>query len=133
MSFAPMRPRILTNNWTTMRPRPALNSRRAVFLRRGGSHSVSLSPSRCGLSERVCKSSLEGAPLMASPWVREYSAYYLRPDENTLRIVRVLHGKRDLAHIFEEEQGDPQISEAALGLVSELPRGLPRVCLQFRP
>ena len=31
--------------------------------------------------------------------------YYLRPDEDTLRIVRILHGKRDLDRILEKEEG----------------------------
>ena len=31
--------------------------------------------------------------------------YYLRPDEHTLRIVRILHGKRDLDRILEKEEG----------------------------
>ena len=48
---------------------------------------------------------LNGLRSWPVPGFENIRLYCLRPDENTLRIVRVLHGKRDLAHIFEEEQG----------------------------
>jgi len=48
---------------------------------------------------------LKGLRSWPVPGFENIQLYYLRPDENTLRIVRILHGKRDLAHIFEEEQG----------------------------
>jgi len=48
---------------------------------------------------------LKGLRSWPVPGFENIRLYYLRPDENTLRIVRVLHGKRDLAHILEEEQG----------------------------
>jgi len=31
--------------------------------------------------------------------------YYLQPDERTLRIIRVLHGKRDVASILRKDEG----------------------------
>ena len=39
------------------------------------------------------------------PGFENIRLYYFRSDENTLCIVRVLHGKRDLARVFKEEQG----------------------------
>ena len=48
---------------------------------------------------------LKGLRSWPVPGFENIRLYYLRLDENTLRIVRVLHGKRDLAHIFEEEHG----------------------------
>jgi plasmid stabilization system protein ParE len=39
----------------------------------------------------------------AVPGFEDIRVYYLQPDDKTLRVVRVLHGKRDLGRILEKE------------------------------
>ena len=37
------------------------------------------------------------------PGFTDIRIYYLLADESTVRVVRILHGKRDLARILEDE------------------------------
>lgn len=50
-------------------------------------------------------SRLKGIRSWPVPGFDAIRLYYDRPDENTLRVVRILHGKRDLARLFELDQG----------------------------
>ena len=47
---------------------------------------------------------LKGIHSWPVPGFEAIRLYYDRPDENTLRVVRILHGKRDVAGLFELEQ-----------------------------
>jgi toxin ParE1/3/4 len=49
-------------------------------------------------------SRLKGIRSWPVPGFEAIRLYYDRPDENTLRVVRILHGKRDLARLFEQEE-----------------------------
>lgn len=47
---------------------------------------------------------LKGLRSWPIPGFEDIRLYYLRPDENTLRVVRILHGKRHVARILEQEK-----------------------------
>ena len=53
-----------------------------------------------GSSKDFGNPALKGLRSWPVPGFEEIRIYYLRPDENTIRIVRILHGKRDLAGIL---------------------------------
>ncbi len=46
---------------------------------------------------------LKGLRSWPIPGFEDIRLYYLRQDDDTLRILRILHGKRNLARIFDKE------------------------------
>ncbi len=47
---------------------------------------------------------LEGLRSWPIPGFEDVRIYYLQPERDLIRIVRILHGKRDLARILMEEK-----------------------------
>jgi toxin ParE1/3/4 len=54
-----------------------------------------------GSSKDFGNTTLKGLRSWPVPGFEDIRIYYVRPDENTLRIVRILHGKRDLARLLD--------------------------------
>ena len=50
---------------------------------------------------------LKGLRSWPVPGFENIRVYYLRPDGDTLLVLRILHGNRDLARIFENEKIPP--------------------------
>ena len=58
-----------------------------------------------GSPKRLRNPRLKGLRAWPVPGFEDMRIYYLQPGEKTLRIVRVLHGRRDVQSILEREQG----------------------------
>lgn len=58
-----------------------------------------------GTPRTLANPRLEGLRSWPIPGFEDFRIYYLQPERNLVRIVRILHGKRDLARILTEEEG----------------------------
>ena len=103
MSSAPTRTRTCGNNWVTTKPRAASK----LALRFFGAveeaiHLLYRYPD-AGTPKEFANPRLKGLRSWPVPGFENIRLYYVRPDETTIRILRVLRGKRDLERMLERE------------------------------